>query len=123
MKRTPINRYSIKKILEMQAEASIRIKLCERAGGIPLVKETAIYRKGQKYTYQKVECIGGLCECGCGQYATSFNGQLHPHEQIPRSKGKIGALSLKNSIMVLNSCHTILQGNTVNLKWIDLPRV
>lgn len=115
MKRTPINRYSLKKIAELQAEAPIRIELCKRAGGKPIAREVQIYRKGQKYTYIKVECIGGICECGCGKYANTYNGQLHPHEKIPRSKGKIGALSLLNSIMVLNSCHQILQNNVP--KW------
>lgn len=109
IKRTPINRYSLKKISEIQGEAPIRIKLCKRAGGIPATREVQIYRNGQKYTHIKVECIGGVCECGltdCPKYP-SYGQHLEPHEKVFRSRG--GKLSMSNSIMVLRRCHRILQ--------------
>lgn len=111
MKRTPINRYSEKKILEMQAEAPIRIALCKRARGTPITREVSIYRNGQKYTYTKVECSGGVCECGlldCPKHPP-YGQHLEPHEIIHRSLG--GKLSLQNSRMILRGCHRKLQKN------------
>ena len=98
MKRSPINRYSIKKIAELQAEAPIRIELCKRAGGTPITKEMQIYRNGQRYPYTKVECHNGICEI-CG----GFGGILEPHENPPRSKG--GKVSLSDSKMIHRHCH------------------
>ena len=111
MRRTLINHYSEKKILEMQAEAPKRIELCKRAGGTPSVREVQIYRKGQKYTYSKVECVGGLCECGLPDCPKSppYGQLLEPHEQQHRSLG--GKLTLNNTILVTRNCHRILQKN------------
>ena len=111
MKRSPINRYSEKKIAEMQAEAPIRIELCKRAGGTPVTREVQIYRNGEKYTYTKVECSGGICECGlpdCPKFSLYYQ-HLEPHELVFRSHG--GKLSLQNTRMVLRRCHQILQNN------------
>ncbi len=111
MKRKPLNRYSEKKILEMQAEAPIRIELCKRAGGTPSVREVQIYRNGQKYTYPKVVCIGGTCECVLPRCPKSppYGQHLEPHEKRHRSLG--GKLTLENTIMVIRNCHRILQKN------------
>ena len=111
MKRVPLNRYSEKKILEMQEEAPIRVELCKRVGGRPLVREVQVYRNGQKYTYPKVVCISGTCECGlpdCPKQP-SYGQYLEPHERLHRSLG--GKLSLTNTIMVTRHCHRILQKN------------
>jgi len=111
MIRKPLNRYSEKKIAQMQAEAPARIELCKRAGGTPATREVQIYRKGERYTYTKVECIGGICECklpDCPKIPP-YGQHLEPHEKIFRSHG--GVLSLENTIMVLRQCHRILQNN------------
>ncbi len=111
MKRTPLSRYSEERIAQMQAEAPIRVALCERAGGIPQTRVVQVYRNNQRYTYTKVECLGGKCECGlpdCGQYPRYWE-SLEPHEKLPRGKG--GVLSMSNTIMVLRTCHHKLQNN------------
>ncbi len=110
MKRRPLNRYSEKRIAELQAETPIRIELCKRTGGTPTTREVQIYRNGQRFTYTKVECIGGTCECGrhdCPKYPT-YGQHLEPHEKLFRSHG--GVVSLESSIMVLRACHRRLQG-------------
>lgn len=103
MNRKPINRYSLKRIAELQAEAPVRVELCKRAGGTPIQREVQIYRKGEKYTYTKVECTNGICECGCGQRSSL----LEPHEDKHRSQG--GKLSMSNTIMTTRHCHRRLQ--------------
>ena len=111
MKRTPINRFSIKRIAQLQAEAPVRIALCERAGGKPVTREVQIYRKGQRHTYTRVDCVGGICECGLPDCPkTPRDGEnLEPHEKLQRSLG--GILSLENTAMVLRCCHRILQNS------------
>ncbi len=112
MNRKPINRYSEAKIAELQAEAPIRIALCKRAGGTPMTREVQVYRNGEKYTYTKVECIGGICECGlpdCPKHPP-YGQHLEPHELTHRSLG--GKLSLQNSKMVIRACHNKLQNNS-----------
>lgn len=111
MKRKPIARYSEKRIAELQEEAPIRIALCKRAGGKPLSREVQIYRNGQKYTYVKVECIGGTCECGLPDCPKTppYGQHLEPHELTFRSHG--GKLTIQNSRMVLRQCHRQLQKN------------
>lgn len=113
MKRSkPPNKYSLKKIQQLNDEFNIRIKLCLRAGGKP-------YRYIQKYQrndgsihdIRRVICTNGKCECGCGE-----RGILEPHEKIRRSAG--GSLSLRNSIMVLRKCHRRLDGR--NPKWSNI---
>ena len=105
MKRTPINRYSLNKIAELNTEAPIRRQLCLRAKGTPKDRVEIVYRKGIKYTINRVDCLNGICECGCGQFAPI----LHPHEKHSRGQG--GTLSLNNSIMVINQHHDVLQNN------------
>ena len=111
MKRKPLNRYSEKRIAELQAEAPIRIALCERAGGKAITREVQVYRNGQKHTYTKVECVGGICECGLPDCPKQppYGQHLEPHEKL--FKGQGGKLTMDNSIMVLRRCHRILQKN------------
>jgi len=110
-RKMTINRYSEKRIAELQAEAPIRIELCKRAGGTPITREVQIYHSGQKFTYTKVECAGGKCECGlpdCPKIPRPGE-HLEPHELQQRSLG--GKLSLENSRMVLRACHRKLQND------------
>lgn len=106
-----LNKYSLKKIAELNAEAPIRRKLCYRAHGIPVEHIEVVYRDGVKYTINRVRCINGQCECGCGEFANL----LHPHENRSRARG--GKLSLENSIMVKTRHHDILQNNLP--KWSE----
>ncbi len=106
-----MNQYILKKIAEKNTEAPIRIALCKRAGGTPITRKVVVHHNGQKYTFIKVECIGGTCECkhpDCPKQANVYNGQLEPHKIIPRGRGR--KLSLKNTILVLRGCHRRLQG-------------
>jgi len=105
LKRKPINRYSLKKIEELNAEAPIRRALCYRAHGIPVETVEVVYRNGTKHTINRVKCINGICQCGCGE----FSPILHPHELVSRAHG--GKLSMSNSIMVSDSHHAVLQNN------------
>lgn len=101
----PINKYSLKKIAELNAETSIRRALCYRAYGIPIEYVEVVYRKGIKHTINRVRCQNGVCECGCGE----FSPVLKPHELVSRAYG--GKLSMTNSIMVKDNHHAILQNN------------
>jgi hypothetical protein len=85
--RKPMNKISKKKRQEMQGEIPIRKALWERCKG--------------------------CCEW-CGRPASQCLGGLHPHEKIHRSQG--GKLTLKNSVMVCNTCQGI-KGH--NLKIIE----
>ncbi len=104
MKRTPINRFSLKRIAEINAEAPIRVQLAIRAHGVPVQRQVTVYHSGQAYYYTKVECLGGICE-KCGKPAAG----LEPHEKVFRSQG--GVLSLENTIMVHRHCHRVEQTN------------
>jgi len=107
LKRKSINRYSLKKIAELNAEAPIRRALCYRAHGIPIETVEVVYRNGTKHTINRVKCINGRCECGfCGG---EFSPILHPHEKHSRGRG--GKLSMENSLMVSDSHHAVLQNN------------
>lgn len=99
LKRSPLDKLSDKKRTELKSEMETRIKLCERAKG------TWIKSNNLVGGY----CKGGFCECGCKKPADQF--RLHPHEKVHRGVG--GKLSMKNSIMVLNSCHAKEQHNHV----------
>lgn len=116
MKRTPLKRYtplkakrglngkSPAKICQLQAEAPIRIALCQRAGGQPkLILHTPVI-SGKEYQWWQVICIGGKCE-NCGKSCDA----LEPHEFKHRSLG--GKLSIFNSKMVCRACHETLQNN------------
>lgn len=116
LKRTKApNHYSLKRIAELNAEAPIRRKLIVRCHGIPLEYVEVTYHKGVRYTINRVVCIGGYCECGCGRWAGNSQ-RLSPHEKHFRSRG--GKLSLENSLMVFDECHAKLQDNDVRLKWL-----
>jgi len=119
MAKSHLNTYSLKKITEKNAEAPIRIALCKRARGEPATREVQVYHSGQRYTFTKVECMGGKCECNlpdCPRYANNYNGRLEPHEMLTRGHG--GKLSLENTKMVLRRCHRILQNREPKLDWI-----
>lgn len=111
------NKYSLKKIAQINGEVPARLALCKRAGGKPIIKKE-IYRRndGTRHKITRVFCIGGKCECGCKKPANNINGQLFPHEKLWRGRG--GKLSLVNSILILNSCHRRLQNREPKLKWI-----
>ena len=105
LKRKRINKYSLKKIDELNAEAPIRRELCRRAHGIPENYTEVVYQNGNKYTINRVRCVLGKCECGCNEYANL----LHPHELHSRGRG--GRLSMENSLMVKDTHHAVLQNN------------
>lgn len=105
MKRTKgINRVSVRKVREMQGETPIRIALCQRAYGTPMLGKNTYCIKGVYYPVTTVKCAYGICE-NCGQRCE----YLEPHEKKHRSLG--GRLSLENTIMVCRPCHRILQNN------------
>lgn len=101
LRRRPLNRMSLKKLNERNAEVLDRVKLCYRCGGEPRTGQRPVYISGQRYILVSVTCIGGICE-RCHKSHT-----LSPHEKLPRGRG--GKLSLKNSIMVCGSCHRVAQ--------------
>jgi len=111
-RKTPLNRYSIKKIAELNAEAPIRLELCRRAHGIPKEHIQKYRRKGVIHEIHRVICRNGICECGCGQRYPV----LEPHEKVFRSHG--GKLSLDNSILLSRECHQVAQNNV--LKWTPI---
>lgn len=116
-RQKPPNKYSLKKIDEINAEAPIRIALCYRAGGRPLIYMQKYRRNdGKVYTIKRVRCVGGKCECGCKKPANAINGNLEPHEQLTRGRG--GKLSLRNTKMVLRECHRKLQNREPRLSWV-----
>ncbi len=91
MKKSYINKISVKKQRQIEEKLPIRILLCQIAGGTWV--QTS--RWGG-------HCDGGMCAlCGKAGGYTEF-GRLHPHEKIFRSQG--GKLSLTNSIMAHNWC-------------------
>lgn len=99
LKRSPLKKISAKKRAELKAEMETRKQLCERAKG------TWVKSNNLVGGY----CKGGFCECGCGKPADKD--RLHPHEKVHRGLG--GKVSLKNSKMMLNSCHNKKQHNHV----------
>ena len=116
MKRKPINRYSLKKIAELNAEVPIRYQLIARCQGIPHPYKEYTYNNGKRYSINRVSCLGGYCECGlpeCGHRWATHDKPLHPHEKLSRGQG--GKLSMENSVMVMDECHAKLQNNVV--KW------
>ncbi len=99
MNRIKLRQVSNHKLQQYKDELPIRIKLCIRAGGEWVKANNPVGGY----------CRGGFCECGCGKSA-NYEG-LHPHEKVHRGVG--GKLSMKNSIMVLNSCHNKKQHNHI----------
>lgn len=98
MKRKPINRYSLKKIAELNAEAPIRVELCRRAHGYPETYLEEVYIKGKRFNIMRVLCRNGICEI-CHKEKPV----LEPHEKVRRSRG--GKLSMENTLMVDRTCH------------------
>lgn len=114
LKQKPINRYSLKKIEELNAEAPIRRALCYRAHGIPIETVEVVYRNGTRHMVNRVRCINGRCE-HCGE----FSPILHPHEIVSRAHG--GKLTMRNSIMVSDNHHTKLQNNELHWSKDNTP--
>lgn len=120
MKRTKRpNQYSLKKIAELNAEAPMRIKLADRAHGIPHETIQVVHHNSTKHTIRRVTCINGQCECskidpeGCNY---QFSHRLEPHHLKKRSQG--GLFTKKNIIMVRHACHERMGGSNVQLNWI-----
>lgn len=107
-----LNKYSLKKIAQLNTEAPIRIALAKRAGGTPIVKIQTVKRNdGTIHKIKRVFCVGGVCEI-CGK--PSKRGEiLEPHELIKRSAG--GQVSLDNSRMCHRTCHPV---SKPQLNWI-----
>ncbi len=99
----PLNRYSLERIAELQAETPVRIELCERAHGTPILRKVTIYRKGIGYPLVTVECSYGICQ-KCGH----IKPLLDPHEEPFRSHG--GKVSLKDSTMWCRDCQAMRHG-------------
>ena len=111
-RQKPPNKYSLKKIAQINAEAPIRVKLAYRAHGIP-IEHVEVYRRndGTRHTIRRVRCINGRCE-KCGE----FNHYLDYHEKHSRGRG--GVLSMENSIVICRKCHKILQNREPRLSWV-----
>lgn len=105
IRHNQLNRFSLQKIAQLNAEVPIRRALAKRAGGLPVERKVTICRSDGTFYYTAVRCIGGTCECGCGKKAN----ELEPHEKVHRSQG--GILSMENTIMVTRFCHQRLQRN------------
>lgn len=100
----PLNRYSLKKIAELNAEATIRVRLARRCGGFPVRHIEYAYRTEGRFPILRVTCAGGYCE-SCHRWSKF----LDPHEKHFWGRG--GKLSLENTIMVCRGCHRKLQNN------------
>lgn len=114
-----LNQYSLKKIDQLNAELPIRLELIKRCGGKPLPYNETAHHNGTAFIIRRVRCLGGMCECGhrdCRKFAGRINGELEPHEKVPRGRG--GKLSLDNTIMVLHACHIREQNREPKLNWI-----
>jgi len=65
-----INRYSLKRIAEINAEVPIRLSLCNRVGGTPIIKDQTVKRHNEIFIIKRVFCVGGTCEV-CDKPATT----------------------------------------------------
>jgi len=118
-RRKPLNKYSLKKIDQLNGEVKARIALCKRAGGAPVISNELVKRNDKSvHIIQRVRCVGGVCECGCGKPANQYNGSLEPHETPRRSTSKSIKVSLRYSKMVLRGCHQRLDGRQPKLEWL-----
>lgn len=100
----PLNRMSLRKIIEVNNEVDVRIKLCARAGGEAIIKTRNIkLNNGSEIELHTVDCRNGICE-----ECRKFNYHLEPHEDPPRSKG--GKVSLEQSTMLCRRCHNTKKG-------------
>ena len=100
-----LNPISPRRVAELNAQKEVRIALCKRAGGSPMVSKRTFTINGKDYQAKLVLCRNGVCECGCGQHGEI----LTPHELKTRGSG--GKLSLDNSLMVRVDCHRRIQNN------------
>ena len=98
--KKPPNKYSLKKINQINTEAPIRKALARRAHGTA-IEYTERYRRndGKVYKIHRVRCVNGICECGC----TRPGRVLDLHEKHSRGRG--GLLTFLNTIMVRRDCH------------------
>ena len=104
--KKPPNRMSIHKLIEVNGQEEVRIELCKRAGGEPIVKVG--FRKLSNHediVTHIVQCHNGTCE-ECGQF-----GNLEPHEDPPRSMG--GKVSMEQSTMLCRICHNKKKGQPI----------
>jgi len=102
-RRKPPNPMSIRKIIEINSQVDVRIELCKRAGGEPIVVTS--YRKLGNHSdieLRTVQCHDGTCE-ECGRFEN-----LEPHEDPPRSKG--GKVSMEQTTMLCRRCHNTKKG-------------
>lgn len=95
----PLNHKSLRKLRELNREVNDRLALCNRAGGLPYMHTKPIRIRGKVYEQTVVTCYNGTCEI-CGQ----FSDVLSPHEK--RHRSLLGKLSMANSVMCCNPCHT-----------------
>lgn len=98
MKRTRLNRYSEKKVDELNDQVNIRVRMCLLADGNPQQSMRRIrFNNGKEKVLWTVLCTDGICQ-ECGK-RVSF---IEPHEDPLRSRGgKVG----KDSKMICRSCH------------------
>jgi hypothetical protein len=113
IKRKYPNRYSLKRIENLNAELPVRLKLIERCGGTPRFYDQTVYHNGTKHIIHRVYCVGGTCEM-CGEPAR-FGEILEPHEDPKRSAG--GKVSLEHSKMSHRRCHR-KEHSKPQLEWI-----
>lgn len=102
----PLNRMSLRKIIELNSQADTRIKLCKRASGHHYI-ETKLIRlnNGTSVELHLVHCTGGFCEVG---QHLAHGLPLEPHEDPPRSLGS--KVSLEDSKMTCRACHKKQKG-------------
>ena len=56
----PPNKYSLKKIGQLNGEVKARIALCKRAGGTPVISNELVKRNDKSiHIIQRVLCVGG----------------------------------------------------------------
>lgn len=103
--RKPLNRMSLRKVVELNEQVNTRITLCHRAGGTPSLKTRTIkFNNGTEMFLTTVTCKNGYCE-ECGQ----FSPVLDCHEENPRSLG--GKVNLENSKALCRPCHNTKKGS------------
>ena len=100
-----MNCMSVARIRQLNSEAPIRKALCRRAGGEPYTVFDSKVINGKAYQIERVICLGGICECGCGEMVETSE----CHEIKTRGSG--GKISLENSIQVKREHHIRIQNN------------
>jgi len=100
----PLNRYSLKRVAELNAELPVREKLCHQADGVPFYYDTVATVSGKHVLIKHLACLHGICQ-KCGRRMP----QVDPHEEPFRSHG--GKVSLKDSKMWCRDCQATRHGN------------